>query len=65
MLRNEYTYSATGKVDYINCFDNNNKLTQYIKYTSDGGKIITNYDGNGTAKDVTTYDKDGNVTEIQ
>jgi len=30
-----------------------------------GGKIITNYDGNGTAKDVTTYDKDGNVTEIQ
>jgi len=65
LLRNEYTYSATGKVDYINCFDNNNKLTQYIKYTSDGGKIITNYDGNGTAKDVTTYDKDGNVTEIQ
>jgi len=65
LLRNDYTYLSTGKVDFINCFDNNENQTQYIKYTWDGGKIITNYDGAGNTKDVTTYDKEGNVIEIK
>lgn len=63
-LRNEYSYTAKGTVDFINCYNANDKLVQSIKSTADGGKIITNYENYPNIKDVTTYDKAGNVISM-
>ena len=65
LLTNQYTYGNYGTVDHINCYDANNKLTENIKIASNGGKIITNYDGIGNIKNITTYDIYGNVISMQ
>ncbi len=66
LLRNEYSYASNRTtIDNIKCYDNNDALIQHLQYTSDGGKIITNYDADGNVKNVTTYDKEGNPISIQ